>query len=429
MKRRGAPSCLFLLALSLPIVPALAARPNSAEGWTVFLSGDADGYLSPCGCTSPMQGGMKRRATVLRSDDPHTVRLDNGGLVGDPVGRQALLKAQTAAQALDDSKIDAANLNARDARLGEDKVLGLVNLSKNRFVSTSLRPSSTLLVDPWRVAGPFLVGGATARPEALAAGLREAADPPASAARRLVAEAEGRGLAPLLLFDGDHEAARALAREVPALRLVTYRMTGHPASQLERVGDCALATPGERGKTVIRLSWQGGSFVASSVRTLDPEIPDDAGAKTLYDAYLREVTREGLLDALPHEAKGFAGSDRCLKCHAQAARVWEASSHFHALGTLEKEGHGRDPECVPCHVVGTAQGPLRLPELAFRSRAKTPNLAEVGCESCHGAGAAHVASPHRFALKPIGEATCRPCHSLENSPNFDFAKYWARIRH
>ena len=423
---------LLLLSFSLCLLPALAARPADPEAWTVLLSGDADGYLSPCGCTSPMQGGVKRRATVLRAEAGRVVRLDDGGLLGG-VDRQSVLKAQTAAQALAESKIDAANLTARDARGGEGVALGLAGLAGGRLVSTSLRPSPTLPVAPWREAGPFLVGGATASHAALASGLRESADPPATAARRLVAEAEERSLAPILLFDGDRDAARALAREVPALRLVTYRASSRPASTLEREGACALATPGERGKAVVSLSWRGGAFVATTVRALGPEIPDDPGAKALYDAYLRQVTREDLLRDAPHVAATslarFAGSARCASCHAEAARVWAASGHARALSTLEREGHGRDPECVPCHVVGVAEDAARPPRMAFRSRAATPALANVGCESCHGAGASHAAAPRRFRLPKAEGKACLPCHSPENSPEFDFARYWPRIRH
>lgn len=393
-----------------------------------MLSGNTDGYLSPCGCTSPMQGGMKRRATALRVKGERVVRLDNGGLVGG-TDRQGLLKAYTAAQAAEASKIDAVNLNSGDAGAGEGTVLALASLSGHRLVSTSLRPSATTLVDSWRAAGPFLIGGATARPTVVAARLCEAVDPPDAAARRLANEAQGRGLEPILLFDGDREAARALAREVPALRLVTYRSTAHPRAGLDSEGTCALATPGERGKAVIRLAWREGAFVSSTPTTLGPDWPDDPAAKDLYDRYLRTVTREGLLDKLPHSQERFAGSARCAPCHAEATHVWARSDHFHALRTLERDGHGRDPECVPCHVVGSARGQTLLPKLAFRSREATPALANVGCESCHGAGAAHAAAPRRFALPKASANVCLPCHTLENSPNFDFAKYWARIRH
>ena len=429
MRRRGGSdhaSSPLLAALPLLILPALAARPAEPD-WTVVLSGDADGYLAPCGCTSPMQGGMKRRATALH-DGERMVRLDNGGLAGG-LDRQHVLKAETAAQALARAHVDAANLNAADARLGVGAALSLARLSGGRLVSTSLRPSATVPVPAWRESGPFLIGGATVRPDALAGGLRESALAPEAAAERLVREAEGRDLAPVLLFDGDREQAAALARRAPALRLVTYRATGRPPSSLDAVGTCALASPGERGKGVMRLVWRDDRFVLATLQTLGPEVPDDPAAKALYEGYLRQVTREGLLDKTPHVSpKGFSGSERCGSCHGAAARVWRASGHAHALATLEAKGNGRDPDCVPCHVVGlSAKG--AEPTLAFRSREATPRLADVGCESCHGAGAAHSANPFKVVPQKVGAASCRPCHSLENSPNFDFATYWAKIRH
>ena len=394
----------------------------------MLLSGDADGLLAPCGCTSPQQGGMKRRATALREGDARTVRLDNGGLAGG-TDRQHVLKAEAAAQALDRSAVDAANLGAADARLGEGGAVSLARLSGGRLVSTSLRPSATVPVPPWRAAGPFLVGGATARPEPLAAALRESALSPVEAAHRLAEEGAIRGLAPVLLFDGDVQSARAIARAEPELRLVTFRATSRPPAELLREGSCALATPGEGGKAVVRLAWRGGAFVSSALRTLGPEVPDDADATGLYRRYLEEVSRENLLETSPHvPAKGFAGSARCLPCHAAAATAWRASDHAHALHTLEKTGNGRDPDCVPCHVVGESHRGME-PRIAFRSRLTTPALANVGCESCHGAGAAHAAAPRRFFLPKVGEASCKPCHTLENSPRFEFAKYWSRVKH
>ena len=53
----------------------------------------------------------------------------------------------------------------------------------------------------------------------------------------------------------------------------------------------------------------------------------------------------------------------------------------------------------------------------------------MGCESCHGAGAAHSASPWKVKLPKVGQKSCLPCHTLTNSPEFDFATYWPRVKH
>ena len=428
---RGAKK-LFLLALPALLLPAIAARPAGVpdgERWTVVLSGDADGYLAPCGCTSPMTGGLRRRATALKGvSDPRRVVLDNGGLSGG-VDRQHVLKAETAAQALELARVDAANFSAADARLGAGEALALARLSGDRFVSTSLQAGDALPIVPWREVGPFLVGGATARPGSLGPGLGAVAIVPNEAAHRLASEAASRGLAPVMLFDGDRAAARLLARAEPALRLVTYRSTGRPSNALEREGACALASPGERGKAVLRLGWEGMAFVSQTVDALGPEVEDDPEADALYRTYLKRVSSEKLLEKAPHTLpSGFVGGERCASCHAEAAKSWRASGHAHALATLERVGHQRDPDCVPCHVVGLSKGGAE-PTMAYVSRAATPRLADVGCESCHGAGAAHAASPWKSPLPKVGEKACLPCHTPENSPEFDFATYWPKIRH
>ncbi len=407
--------------LGLGLLAGIAARPAQEE-WIVVLSGDTDGTLAPCGCTSPMMGGLKRLATALRHGS-HQILIDNGGVVGG-IRPQDKLKAETAAEAMDLLKIDAVNLTGRDARLGRGGALAFSQLSKGRFVSTSLGEGRSLPIEPWREAGPFLIGGAAAHPEQLGQELQEEVLSPAQAAHRLVNEAEARGLAPILLFDGDHAAARGLAQAEPNLRLVTYRATGSAPESLEMVGQAALATPGEHGKTIARLAWQGNRFVAVSMQSLGPDVKDDKEATVLYRRYLKRVTTDQLLEKISRTASpAFSGSAKCGSCHTSAAAVWRKSGHAHALTTLERVEHQRDPECVRCHVVGLEK------TTGFRSRTLTPQLSNVGCESCHGAGSAHSAAPFKVRMSKVGRNSCISCHSLDNSPNFDFVRYWPKVVH
>ena len=89
---------------------------------------------------------------------------------------------------------------------------------------------------------------------------------------------------------------------------------------------------------------------------------------------------------------------------------------------MEEEGYDKDPECVVCHVVGLED------EGGFRSPAETPDLASVGCETCHGAGSRHLSNVLAPYKRP-DEETCRTCHDPDNSPLFKFSEYYPKIEH
>ncbi|MES1227789.1 MAG: multiheme c-type cytochrome [Armatimonadota bacterium] len=93
------------------------------------------------------------------------------------------------------------------------------------------------------------------------------------------------------------------------------------------------------------------------------------------------------------------------------------------MQTLAARGHDRDPECLPCHVVGLTSSK------GFQSPKLTPDLVGVGCESCHGPGTAHSASPKLVRIPKVAGSTCGSCHTVNTSPNFSFEKFWKKIKH
>lgn len=417
---------LWVGILGIGGIAASLAKPPAAEpAYTFFVTGDANGYLAPCGCSYPMMGGAKRRATAIRDlgEKGRTIVLENGGFIKD-IGRQDEIKSETFAQLHDSMVGTAINLCFSESKLGLGNLAALSQLSKGRLTSLSVPKSPVLDIPPLIKKGNFAIAGASEQAEAIAATLGESATPINQAVEKFVSEAQAQGLYPVLMLDGNRQAALRLAQRFPALALIQYKSVGHPPEKLEMEGNTALVTPGDGGKVLVKLTWKDGKFGSYLPIDLGPNFKDDPDATRLYKAYLKRVSDEHLLEKLPRTSKDeYVGGKACFSCHAEAADVWKHSKHAGALATLEHEGHDRDPDCVSCHVVG-------LDSLnGFVSRMKTPDLASVGCESCHGAGKAHSAAPKLNPMPKIGEKACMSCHRPENSPRFDFSTYWAKIKH
>jgi len=123
----------------------------------------------------------------------------------------------------------------------------------------------------------------------------------------------------------------------------------------------------------------------------------------------------------------YVGSEACRSCHAKEFETWQGSSHARALASLEARKKADDPACLACHT--TAFGlPGGFAEGA--NAAAEPDLARVGCESCHGPGEAHVAEGAKRlgTIISLGDKCdscvilqiCGTCHDDGNDPGFAF---------
>jgi hypothetical protein len=162
--------------------------------------------------------------------------------------------------------------------------------------------------------------------------------------------------------------------------------------------------------------------------------------------YLRGRTHE-------HVAQDrYVGPSQCRQCHPRQYDSWKKTKMANCFDVLrpgakaqEKKLAGLDPSvdythdaaCLPCHTTG--YGLVG----GFVSIEKTPDLAGVTCESCHGHGGAYAGSvmdPKNPAFEtskarkaglvyPPTENVCRECHNarspfvgMEYKFNFDERK-------
>ena len=108
---------------------------------------------------------------------------------------------------------------------------------------------------------------------------------------------------------------------------------------------------------------------------------------------------------------------KCKMCHKDQVAAWEKWAMAKSWDKLSDEEKKKE-ECIKCHVTGYGQ------EGGWVSFEKTPNLAGIQCEACHGPAGNHMKVPmtdkdkRKATMAVPDEATCLKCHVKEGNPNF-----------
>lgn len=301
----------------------------------------------------------------------------------------------------------------------------------------------------------------------------------------------------VLLYAGSKDDTPELAKKFPEFNVILCQSEESEPPQFPTLeGNTFVIQIGHKGQNVgvIGVYKKGNGYelkyqlipVGEEFLTPDGEAAAKANkALQLMEQYTVQVKKDNLLakftaKPLPHEAQidnpeaklSFVGSEKCKACHVEEYKVWSGSHHSHAMETLEKKAvrpsnRQFDGDCVQCHSIGFGF------QTGYTNAKDTPDLKNVGCESCHGPGSGHVAQPNNKAflasmskwkvnpgdhlppkatlekmaeakpgeapavqLKP-GEqrlmtavsARCSRCHDQENDPKFDLNKYMPKVWH
>ena len=95
----------------------------------------------------------------------------------------------------------------------------------------------------------------------------------------------------------------------------------------------------------------------------------------------------------------YVGSNKCRKCHMKEFKSWQESAMAKSFELLKpgvraeqktaakldpQKDYTQDAKCLPCHTTGYGKPG------GFVDMKKTPDLAGVGCETCHGPGGTYV---------------------------------------
>jgi hypothetical protein len=443
-------------------------RPQLA----ILFSGMLDGYIEPCGCAGleNQKGGLGRRHALverLRQKDWPVVNFDLGGMVRR-FGPQAAIKYQVAIDAHRIIDYAAIGLGERDLKLPTEILLAqLVQDEESPFVSANVRSAFDNdfgLTRRYRTieAGGLRIGVTQVLGEAVGETLQNVDfqyETPADALPPVIEKMESEKCDLLILLANvSLDEARELAQEFSEFDYVVVAGDSDPPPpQPERIEGtpARLIELGPKGMYVGVLGvyeTPKRSFRYQRV-PLDGRFTDSAEISALLTAYQDQLKGQGLaglgLRANPHPSgRRFAGSEACAKCHSDEFEIWQETPHSHATETLVQLPIPRqfDPECLSCHVTGWDPQEYYPFVSGYESLRKTPHLVGNGCENCHGGGAAHVAAESgdvdaeeaelerlregmRLTIKQAQRNVCVRCHDLDNSPDFDFEKYWPEVEH
>lgn len=448
-------------------------KPDAA----LVITGELMGYIEPCGCAglTNQKGGLKRRSTFfdqLQSDGWPVVALDAGGQV-KRYGPQTQIKFRYALESLKALGYQGIGLGTPDLRMDLLGVAINFEPGTNPLVSANV---GVLDFDPefcklfsTAEAGGIKFGFTSVLADSQARSLGETPDvtllPAAAALRRVLPSllAEKCDQLVLMVYGTNEEAIR-LGQQFPQFRWVVSALGAdeppHEPAKVPGTKSILLET-GHKGMYAVTIGFYKSEKVPYRYQKvpLDHRFKDADDMQDMLVSYQDELKMFGLdaLGAKPlkHPTKRtFAGSQACADCHTSAWEVFEKTPHAHATQTLVDLEPARhfDPECLSCHVVGWEPQKFYPFESGYVSLEATPHLTDQGCENCHGPAARHAAVENgeldvteeeqnslRRALhmeivpnegnmegQKLGAVVnnCLQCHDLDNSPDFDFQRYW-----
>jgi hypothetical protein len=330
----------------------------------------------------------------------------------------------------------AHNVGAGEARLGADYLQTLQRTLLVPLVTCNVRSEDgTLLGQPMRTVntarGTVAFVGVLSDTEKYE-GVR--IDPPRESVLQAIAAEDPRPDVLVVLAYLPTSELEALATSLPEADV----MVGGPTGQSivpRPVGPTLLASATNKGKYLAQLQvmpvgsaarWEG-----TIVEMTDRFVDDPRQQENLQRFYATLRTQDFSARDTSFAAQltfpdGFlvAGTESCRPCHADDCLVWDKSPHAQAWQTLADSGAEVDSYCQQCHTTS-----FGIPG-GFVSPRRSSDRRAVGCESCHGAAQSHVLDPrvHTTFYRQARDQ-CRRCHDQENSPQFEYDKYWPQIVH
>ena len=437
---------LLIALIAIGLISAGCEKKQDATGNAVeskdktaisfLISADTAGWIEPCGCTTKQSGGLPRRGTMVKTmrEQQPTVVLDCGGAAAGVSGyHQLKLESIMAGEAA--MGLKAHNVGGSEAAFGAAVLRQIVDEQIVPVFSTNVCDQAGKPIGEkvrWISAGGNRIA------------VLGVMDPKFSSDQMQVLPAQQSILNAMEAFEEKPDAILVLAylprpalmelaKALPEVDVIVGGPTGQTISPT-RVGAVLVTSATNKGKFLVQLDYdpdRDQRFEAKVVE-LDESWsndPDQVANLKIYHERLAAKDFESpftgvkksvaqLMDSKDH----FVGNAKCQTCHVADCQHYTTTKHSVAWETLVNKDSHVDPYCQQCHTTGYGS------ELGFVSIKKSPDLFDVGCESCHGPSSRHC---EKTTIKTVYDARdqCLQCHDRENSPLFDYDLYWPKILH
>ena len=491
------------------VQPAAGQGANAPPGWSIFYTCDLQGRLLPITCEEPNGplGGIGRLATLLKTWG--TQRSDHVIVdVGNAVAvkhKQADAINQLLYKAFDTMGYAVINCGQNEAALSLDRLTALTKGRKAQMISANLLSEKdnkpvfpthhVVRVGDVRI-GFIGVLDPNLAPLEVGAGLR--IDSPVEGLRSGLVALKGKADLVVVLACLPGDEIYKIARRLPGIDLILGGRCQASSAPYELVDRTLIAYLGDEGCTVGRLddltfpnaqpphrAWPPYAF--GRVGILDKVVPSDASVAPIL-ADLQTVLGDEKAPGADWDLKmpctsSFVGSEVCKLCHIKQFYSWQATNHAGAYATLFQQNERRrekdkgkatkgtlpltkSPACLVCHVTGygmpggyepekqdqpvaapATDGEGTQPKEAIKGigPVRRYQLANVGCEVCHGGGRRHlgVAIKAKFDVTKapqlrvrVAAHTClrchhgnRPCLEPGKDDPFEMEGYLTKIKH
>lgn len=418
------------------------------ETLLVLSTGSTQGHLEPCGCFIGQSGGLPRRATAIssiRAQGFSPLLVDLGGILPtkEPKMKGSVLSM---AASPNDAVAEPLSVNAGHPldQLRTQKVLESMRLLKYEALvphKTDMNFGEEFLTDTLaRQEFPILttnidgLEGNVERVLMRTVGEKKIAvlglsslllqDTKLTVLDRLLPEIQKQADFIVILSNLSAKVNQTIAENYQSISAILSHGTG----ETEKIGNVLLTYSGSNGETLGALLLNAGDTPSVSAQQimLTEEVEDDGHIRELLQDFYKQVANDPQLQAggerlFSDEAleqdplSGYAGSQACATCHRKEFDQWAHTSHATAFNTLLTAGKQFYPECISCHVTGFRY------ETGYQiGNEEKEQLADVGCETCHGPGKQHIVTPLTTNIRgEVKQQVCTECHTPSHSPGFE----------